>query len=221
MSTGAISDECVYDLDVDGVGEPVRVAQDPLAKLSAGSGTTVWDSAIALCGYLMRSMRSRPRTALDLSAGTGIVGLTLARLGVERVLLSDIPNSVPLLSHNIEMNDLADRVSALPLKWGDAGNTHDIRQAIDPIDLIVASDLFAWPDLYLDLARTIDALASTTTTVLLAYEERNPAVEGGFFRMLHKKFAIREIPIEALHPEYRSPELHIFEARRRATRSDD
>lgn len=40
MSTGAISDECVYDLDVDGVGEPVRVAQDPLAKLSAGSGTT-------------------------------------------------------------------------------------------------------------------------------------------------------------------------------------
>eukprot|EP00474_Spongospora_subterranea_P001541 CRZ01999.1 hypothetical protein [Spongospora subterranea] len=89
-----------------------------------------------------------------------------------------------------------------------------LRETISPyhIDMLICSDLFAWPDLYQALADTIMSLSSERTRVLMAYEERDVEKEGDFFRLLNKRFAISEVEPSLMHPSYSAKDLHIFQA---------
>lgn len=176
----------------------------------------MWDAGLVLAGYINSWPRTHvdQLTTIDLGAGTGIAGLSLARMGA-RVFLVDLPACLPLLRHNAELNSL--QVEVMPLRWGDKTHIEDVRRQTSPkVDLILASDLFAWPDLFDDLLATVVALSSLSTTILLSYEERNPPAESVFFKKLYMAgFELDEVPTESLDPEYRSSEIHIFRARLR------
>ncbi|KAG0053048.1 hypothetical protein BGZ83_001753 [Gryganskiella cystojenkinii] len=112
--------------------EPLEIYEDPSGVLRGGVGSTIWDAAIVLAKYLERSpllpttppsSTAKPFNVLELGAGTGIVGLAVARLMQSRkipgrVVLTDKENVLPLLQKNIEKNPCPDvKVSAQELDW--------------------------------------------------------------------------------------------------------
>lgn len=74
--------------------------------------------------HLLGSECSAPRpTVLELGSGTGLLGLAAATIWKTRVLLSDLPEIMPNLAHNIETNrsmieGLGGSVESGALTWG-------------------------------------------------------------------------------------------------------
>ncbi|GJJ69346.1 hypothetical protein EMPS_01692 [Entomortierella parvispora] len=113
--------------------EPLEIYEDPSGILRGGVGSTIWDAAIVLAKYLERSplIPSSTSTAtvpppfrvLELGAGTGIVGLAVARLMQSRkipgqVVLTDKENVLPLLQKNVDKNPCPDvQLTAEELDW--------------------------------------------------------------------------------------------------------
>ena len=70
-------------------------------------GGIVWESAFCLAQYLRgeaRARRIRGRRVLELGAGAGLLGLAAAASGAKRVVLTDHPDAMPLLTRNVERN---------------------------------------------------------------------------------------------------------------------
>ena len=122
------------------VGNPGTVKSVELDQKSEGdTGVVVWDAAIVLSKYLeVIAEQLVGGVCCELGAGTGAVGLCAAALGCDqvrppvpsqditkslhyKVVLTDKAEFVPLLKHNIELNQevlSCKNVSALPLTWG-------------------------------------------------------------------------------------------------------
>ena len=102
------------------LGAQVTVAQDPLA---GGHHATVWDGARALLALVAEDPRRqdalRGRRVLEVGAGTGALGLALARaLGVCAVL-TDLPLALPALRANAARNYAGALAACEPLEWGE------------------------------------------------------------------------------------------------------
>eukprot|EP01138_Halocafeteria_seosinensis_P006676 gb/GECG01006824.1/.p1 GENE.gb/GECG01006824.1/~~gb/GECG01006824.1/.p1 ORF type:complete len:250 (+),score=28.30 gb/GECG01006824.1/:1-750(+) len=72
----------------------------------AGHGGLIWDAELCLAHYVWNELPCTSHggeRAIELGAGTGIAGLTLASKGYQ-VLLTDKPALVPLLELNAEAN---------------------------------------------------------------------------------------------------------------------
>ena len=106
------------------VGSPGTVKTVELdQKYEGDTGVVVWDAAIVLSKYLeLIAGEVAGGVCCELGAGTGAVGLCAAALGCHQVVLTDKAEIVPLLEHNIKLNQdvlSCKHVSALPLTWGD------------------------------------------------------------------------------------------------------
>ena len=67
-------------------------------------GATVWDCGLTLCKFAeLQSVRFKGKRIIEVGAGTGLVGLLLAKLGAS-VLFTDQPHALPLLAHNVLQN---------------------------------------------------------------------------------------------------------------------
>jgi predicted nicotinamide N-methyase len=78
------------------------------AVRAQGLNLTVWTSGFVLAGLLHKLSvdysSSEEIPALELGAGTGIVGLTAAALYKVPVILTDLPPIVPALADNVKLN---------------------------------------------------------------------------------------------------------------------
>lgn len=65
----------------------------------------VWDSSIVLAKFFERQAATiEGKRCLDLSAGCGLPGLVLSRLGAGAVVATDLASNLPLLRKNAEAN---------------------------------------------------------------------------------------------------------------------
>lgn len=68
----------------------------------------VWDAGLVLAYYLVKrfgqlSNGASTRRVIDVGSGTGVVGLTVAKLGA-KVVLTDLAGALPLLNRNARRN---------------------------------------------------------------------------------------------------------------------
>jgi predicted nicotinamide N-methyase len=91
-----------------------------------GIHSCVWDGGLALLDYFSQVQHGGAvaDVVLDLGAGTGIVGLGLASIGAaaKRVVLTDLPQAIPLLLENVSLNPCPNTACTLTvheLTWGE------------------------------------------------------------------------------------------------------
>jgi Predicted methyltransferase len=91
------------------------------------------DFAVGPLEHLFRpGVMSTPEEVLELGSGTGLLGLAAACIWRARVTLTDLPNIIPNLAHNVSLNkELVESrggvVEAAPLTWGGTAEEIDPR----------------------------------------------------------------------------------------------
>ncbi|KAF9107752.1 hypothetical protein BGX29_005039 [Mortierella sp. GBA35] len=113
------------DKDDDDDDEEQADSQDTEAPLShtASTAKSVWDCSIVLGKYLEALSHKthgfwEGKRVLELGAGQGIVSLSAAALGAERVIMTDIDSAVPSLERGARLNGFeAPQVQVIALDW--------------------------------------------------------------------------------------------------------
>ncbi|KAJ1482011.1 putative methyltransferase-domain-containing protein, partial [Baffinella frigidus] len=196
-----------------GADAPVSVEQrfdrGPLQHGAAcdGTGAAVWDAALVLCEFLaLHPDLVRGKRVVELGSGTGVLGLVCARLGAERVILTDLPEQLPLLEDNVRRNALETRVAVRGCAWGSQPAVREVIAALGgPPDLVVASDVVycaaADPlDPHQSPRAVFDALKATLKDLcpigaqgLLSYKRRmNPEADAFVFESLAREFGVEQ-----------------------------
>ncbi|XP_060125967.1 protein N-lysine methyltransferase METTL21D [Zootoca vivipara] len=193
-------------------------------RSAGGTGCVVWDAALVLARFLEKEAEEeaaglplRRKAALELGAGTGLVGLMAASLGAN-VTVTDLDEVQDLLKMNIEKNRhlITGSIQAKVLKWGE-----EVSDFLPAPDYILMADCIYYEESLEPLLKTLKDLAGPETTILCCYEERtmgkNPEVEKKYFELLQKDFDLEKVPLEKHDEEYRSEDIHIFIIRKKKT----
>lgn len=110
-------------------GDELVIELDPGMAFGTGTHPTTVLSVQALEGVITGGER-----VIDVGCGTGVLSVAAAKLGAGSVLALDIdPVAVASASHNVVLNDVADRVT---VREGDL-----LRGVTEPADVIVANIL--------------------------------------------------------------------------------
>jgi len=142
---------------------------------------------------------------IELGAGTGAVGLAAAALGAS-ITLTDLNHLKGLVTANIALNNLSARASFEPLCWGQPISS---QIPTPPFDIILASDVIYEKECINPLISTLRALSGPCTLTFLSNEHR-PKLPFPQDRFLAAGFQIEQVPYHSLHPEWRSPDIHIY-----------
>ncbi|GBG26194.1 Protein N-lysine methyltransferase METTL21A [Hondaea fermentalgiana] len=110
----------------------------------------VWPSAEEMARYFTANPSLvRGKRILELGSGTGLCGITMARLGAASVVLTDYNEaSVELLQENIDLNSAGDVCSTARLVWGDDAACAEILEGmgLEHFDLVVGTDVVYEPE---------------------------------------------------------------------------
>eukprot|EP01051_Picozoa_sp_SAG22_P012398 SAG22_NODE_1285_length_4874_cov_2.729634_2_plen_340_part_00 len=152
----------------------VRVLSDGSECWGGSCGSSVWAAAPVLCKWLLRTSPPcacramcgpKDKAVLELGAGLGMVGMACAKAGASEVLLTDLPQQLPLMRRNIAENfGEGCYVDCAALPWGGAAETPLPRPAGG---LRAGWDLVVGADLVYDIG-AMPALACTLARLLLA-----------------------------------------------------
>lgn len=199
-----------------------------IAQQSIGDvGHVVWDAAIVLCKFLDSSVFNDRhggmdgKFAVELGAGTGVVGLCAALNGANCVI-TDLPELLDLMQKNVKLNRHLiqrknARVRAQVLRWGedeDVNAVLKLRGDKQP-DYVLIADCLYYDSSLAPLISTISSLCAAHTTVLMSFEERTTdhkiKLQNEFFGLLQQgQFLCSKIPHEDQDPVYRSEDIHIL-----------
>jgi len=142
-------------------GVVVKVLSDIRGSWGGTCGAALWAaSTVALPWLAATEDRQRMymgRSVIELGAGLGLLGIGLSKLGASRVMLTDLPAQMPLLTRNLRENSVSPdhgRLQARILEWG----TCPEELALQGWDLIVGADLVYDEDLMPALALTLARL---------------------------------------------------------------
>lgn len=133
----------------------------------------IWDSAVFLA-RLAKGVVTDGSHSLDLSTGTGFVGIYAASNRNVKMQLSDLDIALDLMRRNVDLNQSKARV--VPLEWGNEKHIEDCLSN-GPLDFIFASDVVYETAFLGALLDTLDQLSCAQTTVFLAYKQRGLSEE--------------------------------------------
>jgi predicted nicotinamide N-methyase len=142
-------------------------------------GTSVWESGIAFSEYI----KSHPslvkgKRILELGSGTGIVGLAAFQSGASHVLLTDIPQIIPLLKQNASLVAMdSEHLKVQVLDWFDF-NALDV----PPVDMILGADVVYCLQGSHALIQVLHRLSRFSTKIMIAFENRDPIVTDSFLK---------------------------------------
>ena len=142
-----------------------------------GKGGFCWDCGFVLAEHLLANTQEwlelaiaaasaqgrRPRI-LELGSGTGLTGLALAQHCDCDVVVTDLPEILPLLEKNVEVNKLGEQApgrgtaSVAKLTWGDEADIAAL-EGEGAFDIILGADCVCL--LYSDTSLAPDALTKT------------------------------------------------------------
>ncbi|KAI8144992.1 putative methyltransferase-domain-containing protein [Fennellomyces sp. T-0311] len=175
-----------------------------------GTPGKIWDSALVMSDmFAKRIMQERDclkgRHVVDLSAGTGCIGLLLALLlrrlitnHTCHVTLTDVPEALDLIHENqiLNLGTSSDpNVHIDKLRWGSGHDAKHILKRGYP-DIILASDVLYDPTCFSMLVDTLKTLSAPQQTVIyLGYKRRGlkREDESAFFNMAKRHFHITTI----------------------------
>ncbi|XP_053170379.1 protein N-lysine methyltransferase METTL21A [Scomber japonicus] len=187
----------------------VRLVQD-WKKL--GVAAVVWDAAVVMCMYLeLGQVEIKGKVAIELGAGTGLVGIVAALLGA-KVTITDREPALDFLSANIKANlptDIQDSAVVSELSWGEGLE----RYPAGGFDLVLGADIVYLEDTFVPLLQTMEHLCSDTTVVLLACKIRYER-DTNFLSMLKQRFRVEEVYYE------KERDIHIYKAWKLPSRRD-
>lgn len=206
--------------------DPTSEAQEVDLRISQESqgseSVVVWDAALVLAYYLEKHQTrlfagSKVKRVVELGSGTGVVGIVAAALGANTVI-SDLPEYLPLLKTNIDLNRdvLRGEIEAKKIVWGE--DSLELKEEIGKIDFILVSDCVYYEASLKPLVSTLLELTEEKTEILISFEERESeqkqAVQKGFFKLIRAHFVVEEIPSFECHPQYSCPEIRVLRLRR-------
>ncbi|CAO3668756.1 unnamed protein product [Umbelopsis ramanniana] len=190
---------------------PLAIHEDPTGQWSLGVAGTIWDSSYVLARYLEKSLVQQPITnqsnILELGAGLGIVGMSLARfLPSANIVLTDKSDRLKLLQHNVQSNNSTATVTGYDWETPTA--------AIEEQnwDMILVSDCIWEPSLHTILLQALHRVMKSTTVLLMAYEVRNEPVEEQFLDSLRHSYTLQTIPTEEMDEQFQSDDIRIVRA---------
>lgn len=128
----------------------------------------------------------KPFRILELGAGTGYVGIALAKLLRRpcQVYITDLEQVVPLIQENVELSDIprdAAEVIVERLHWGNKGDAERLLKG-GRFDLVVVSDCVYFPELFGMLQSTLLDVCDMSTRVVIGYKCRSLEKEVGFWQ---------------------------------------
>ncbi|KAM7213868.1 protein-lysine methyltransferase METTL21D [Rhypophila decipiens] len=180
-------------LDFSGLlDEPLKLHED----LTSGCGGQLWPAGLVLAKHMLRYHRDELKHSriLELGAGGGIVGLTVAKgcgtLDVP-LMMTDQEEMESLMQHNITLNGLEDRVQGRILDWGEPLS----QEVVDlKPDTILAADCVYFEPAFPLLMQTLkDLLAlNPSATVYFCFKKRRRA-DMQFLKTARKNFTLTEV----------------------------
>lgn len=214
---------------------PLLVEQDK----RMGKGGLCWDAAFILGEYVIDRFKEekpdKPINAIELGSGTGLAGLIVAKaLPGAVVVLTDLPELMPLLTRNIELNfgsrdELRDHVNpvlgeylakdhsngevrgsatASVLRWGDK----EQEMSFGTFDVVLGADVVATLYDPIALSETIAQLSHSRTVVYVSFKERLSSVHRQFESAMKAIFAV----VDFVHPKNgrnHNPDVRILVAK--------
>ncbi|KUJ20698.1 uncharacterized protein LY89DRAFT_771671 [Mollisia scopiformis] len=179
----------------------------------------IWDAGLVLSALISQKAERLPDVLkkpnlkiLELGAGCGIVGITMATSlpNIEKIILTDLPEAQEILARNIPSSQA--KLSHQILDWA-APLPENVER--EKWDLVVVADCTYNIDVVPDLVATLDRVreGSKGVEVLLAMKVRHES-EMGFFGLMEKSgWAVRErwvVPLGMLGEGGEGQEIEIF-----------
>ena len=150
---------------------------------------------------------SKPFRIVELGAGTGYVGIWLAKMlrHPTEIYITDLEQVLPLIRDNVATHyqphhaDTSTTVHVQRLHWGNKEDTNALL-ADGPIDLVIVSDCVYFPELFELLTTTLQDICNPTTKVVIGYKCRSLEKEAGFWQDYFGRFFEYE-PVWKLIPD--------------------
>lgn len=172
----------------------LRVKQIPSTEFL---GHSVWDVGIWSCNYVQRDVALRRAFAsharvLELGAGCGLLGIVAGCYGA-RVTATDLEGVMPLLRANIDAHEALVRqhggsIVSETLEWGPGPAM--------PFDVVLGADLVYYEENVEPLVATLLRVCTEKTIVLLAHENRQPAVQRQALAALSPHFRYNKLDMK-------------------------
>ncbi|TPX34469.1 hypothetical protein SmJEL517_g02886 [Synchytrium microbalum] len=195
-----------------------NVADRESISLHQNTGNVIWDGAYVLADYLDQHLDIKDLSTVELGAGCGLLSLLSLAKGAKTVVATDLPEHLDHIQLNVTENvkdsDHLSRIHVQSLAWGDAASGAALK--VTQPDLIVASEILYLEDLHADLLRTLNALSTHSTRVLMSYKNRNMGEEKFFTRAKALRWNIEMVEARSLHKEFQTGEYRVFYMTRRS-----
>lgn len=100
------SNESAFSQNFDGVEtEEIEIVLATSSDMQLDTGGSLWHASLVLCQYLCDNPQIvASKSVLEVGCGCGLVGLLAKALGAELVVLTDLPQQLPVVQQNIELN---------------------------------------------------------------------------------------------------------------------
>jgi predicted nicotinamide N-methyase len=162
--------------------------------VTTGCGGKIWPAAEVLGAYIASrrtAVEWKGKVAVELGAGTGLVGLLAAQMNIlHHVWITDQIPMMRLMQQNLDLNgeQLRKCCTVAELNWGervpaDTPSKPDILLLADCVYLEVA---------FQPLVDTMCEMSTPETEILFCYQQRRKA-DKRFFKMLRKHFHFTDI----------------------------
>ena len=162
--------------------KPLKESDPPVAvvipeQLAASYGLYIWPSSPVLSWYVWFHREDFVgKRVLELGAGTSLPGLLCAKVGAEKVFLSDIATDGNVLENcrqAVKLNDLDEKIEVVGVTWG--AFEPDTSAICEKLDYIIGSDLFFDPSVFEQLCVTVSYLlnGNPSAQVFISVQERS------------------------------------------------